>query len=109
MEITFNYTGIDILYQCSDTKETFNDIFHNLREDVDINSLIFLYSGIAIDGNMSISKIIRKADLERNKMSIIVIDKEKETESVLIQSKDIICPKCGECAKLDISEYKIIL
>ena len=109
MEITFNYTGIDIKYPCKDTKETFNDIFHKLRNDVDINTIIFLYSGNQINGNISINKIISKADLERNKMNIIVMDKEKESESVWIKSKDIICPKCGECAKFDLLEYTILL
>ena len=42
-------------------------------------------------------------------MSIVVMDKEKEQENVYIQSKDIICPQCEECCKLDISEYKIYL
>ena len=109
MEITFNYNGFDIPYQCKDTKETFQDIFHKIRNDVDNNSIIFLYSGYQINGNLPITKIVNSTDLERNKMSIIVTDKNKEPESVYIKSKDIICPKCGECAKLDISEYKISL
>ena len=53
MEITFNFNGIDSVYQCNDTRETFNDIFHKLRNDVDINSIIFLYSGLQLDGNIS--------------------------------------------------------
>ena len=109
MEITFNYFGVDFLYKCNNTKETFNDIFHKLKNNVDINSIIFLYSANPIDGNKSISKKISKTDLERNKMSIVVMDKIKEIESVWKLSKDIICPKCGECAKLDIDDYKIIL
>ena len=109
MEITFSYSGEDILYQCKDTKESFNNIFHKLRNDVDINSIIFLYSANQIDGNISISKIVSKNDLNRKKMSIVIMDKEKQSESVYIQSKDIICPTCGECCKLDISEYKILL
>ena len=109
MEITFNYSGVDTIYQCNDTKESFNDIFHKLNNNVDINSIIFLYSGYQIDGNISISKIINKEDLQRNKMNIIVMDKEKEQDNVYIQSKDIICPQCEECCKLDISEYKILL
>ena len=108
MEITFNYNGIDILYQCNDTRESLNDIFHKLRNDVDINKIIFLYSGYQIDGNISINEYINKEDLKRNKMSIIVMDKEKNLESVYKIPKNIICPKCGESYKLDIllDEYE---
>ena len=109
MEITFNYSGVDTLYQCNDTKETFNDIFHKLNNNVNINSIIFLYSDNQIDGNISISKIINNSNIERNKIDIIVMDKQKDPDSVYTQSKDIICPKCGECAKLDITDYKILL
>ena len=28
MEINFDYTGIDIIYQCNNTTEKINDIFH---------------------------------------------------------------------------------
>ena len=109
MEITLNYNGVDTLYQCNDTRETFNEIFLKYYNDVDLNTISFLYSGKPINGNLSISKIINKNDLQRNKMSIIVMQENKEPESVWTQSKDIICPKCGECAKIDITEYKILL
>ena len=109
MEIKFNYLGEDISYQCNDTKETVNTIFQKIKSDVDLNSVIFLYSANQIEGNISLSKIINKNDLQRNKMNIIVMEKENEPDSVMIQSKDIICPKCGESAKFDITEYKIFL
>ena len=102
MEMTFGFGGVDTVCRCDGAGETFNDIFHKLRNDVDINSIIFLYSGLQMDGNISINKIINRTDLERKKMSIIVIDKEKEPEPVYIQSKDVICPKCGDCAQFDI-------
>ena len=105
MEITYNYNGTNLIYQCNDTKEKVNIIFHNLRNDIDINSIIFLYSGKPIDGNLSISKIINNIDNERKKMSILVNDSLDGSKPVWIDSKDIICPKCGESAKLDITEY----
>ena len=109
MEIIFNFYGIDISHQSTDIKVAIKDIFHNCRNNVDINTLIFLYSGQKIDGNLSISKIINNTDLERNKMNILVLDKKDELNSLLIKSKDIICPKCKEYAKIDISDYKILL
>ena len=110
MEIIFNYTGVDVSsYQCNDTKETLNSLFHQCKSDVDINTIVFLYNGIPTDGNISINKIINNTDLQRNKMNILIIEKEEEENPVWIKSKDIICPKCGECAKLDINEYKILI
>ena len=32
-----------------------------------------------------------------------------ESNTKLTQTKDILCPTCGKCAKFDISEYKILL
>ena len=42
-------------------------------------------------------------------MSILVNDSSDETKPEFVDSKDIICPKCGETAKLDITEYKIFI
>ena len=67
MEITFNFNGDDIKCQCNDTKEKVRDIFHNFMKKIDIYSIVFLYSGHPIDGNLSISKIISSYDLERKK------------------------------------------
>lgn len=110
MEITFNYNGEELKTICNDTKQKIQDIFHNLKNEVDIKSILFLYSGKPIEGNLSVTKIVNKTDSQRNKMTILVSDKNDENEKPCwINSKDIICPKCGEAAKLDINEYKIIL
>ena len=37
------------------------------------------------------------------------MENKDELNPVWIYSKDIICPKCGELAKLDITEYKILI
>ena len=56
------------------------------------------------------TKFINKTDSQRNKMTILVTDKKDDNEKPYwINSKDIICPKCGEAAKFGISEYKIFL
>ena len=90
-------------------KDKINDLFHQCRNDIDLNKIIFLYNDQPIDGNLSISKIINRADLDRNKMNIIVIEKKDESKTCIRYSKGIICQKCGEYAKLDITEYKIII
>ena len=72
MEVNFNYTGIDIIYQCKNTTEKINDIFHSCRNDIELNSILFFYSGMQIDGNLPIKEIINDYDLERNKMLILL-------------------------------------
>ena len=42
-------------------------------------------------------------------MTILVQENKEESNYSIITSKDIICPKCGESAKFDITDYKIIL
>ena len=107
MEISFNYNGEIINAQSNDTKESVKDIFLKYKNNADINSLLFLYSGSEINENLIIGKIINRDDLERKKMNFIVLDKNNQSNPCLINSKDIICPKCGECAKFDIKDYKI--
>ena len=109
MEIIFNYNGKELTYRCQNVKEKVNDIFHYLRNDIDINLTKFLYSGKQIDGNLPISKINNNKDNERKKINILVTKNNNELNPTLIYSKDIICPKCGESAKLDIAEYKILI
>ena len=109
MEIIFNYGGINITYKCLNTKEKIYDIFKKCRNNIDLNSIIFLYSGNIIAADISISKIVNNYDLKRKKMIVIVNERKNEPNSCVIHSKDIICPKCGKCAKIDITEYKILL
>ena len=110
IEITFNYNGEDLYYSCNDNKQTIKDIFLNLKKEVDFDKIVFLYSATPIDINLSVAKIINNHDSNRNKMTILVNDQKDENQTVcMIHSSDIICPKCGESAKFDISEYKIIL
>ena len=107
MEISFNYLGEEITSQCNDTKDKVKEIFLKSKKDIDPNSLIFLYSGREIDGNLSIGKIISSHDNERKKMNFLVMKRLDEPNSCWIYSKDIICPKCGESAMIDVKDYKI--
>ena len=108
MEITFNYNGLEVKYQCNDTEEKVSDIFYKFINNVDINSIIFLYYGNILDRNLTIGKM-HSFDNERKNINIIIIDKISQSNSVYIYSKDTLCPKCGQCAKFDITEYKILL
>ena len=62
MEIILNYDGTELKYQCNDMKDKINDIFHECRNDIDLNKIIFLYNGKPIDGNLSISKKLNRKE-----------------------------------------------
>jgi hypothetical protein len=107
MEISFDYNGEVLTTQSNDTKEKVKDIFLKCRNNADINSLIFLYSGNEVNGNLIIGKIINKYDLDRKKMNFIITNRNDESKPCWINSKDIICPECRESARIEIKDYKI--
>ena len=76
----------------------------------DLNSVYYLYSGNIIEKieELTFNKIANKMDKERNKMTIQINKINNEEESI-IKSKIIICPKCYECTKIKIKDYKINL
>ena len=43
-------------------------------------------------------------------MNILVNDKDNSnSNTMIIKPKDISCPKCGEIAKINITDYKILI
>ena len=84
MELTFNYDGSEINYLLKNFRENFNDILGKCRNDIDKNSITFLYNGKQIDANISVNKIINNNDIERKKMNILIIDKKEELKDNLI-------------------------
>jgi hypothetical protein len=77
---------------------------------IDINKIYFLYSSRPLNFELSFEECLNNEDKERNKMNILVNEiNENNQNKSFFKSKDIICPKCGENAKLKIENYKIIL
>ena len=54
-------------------QKTLNNLFHQFQGDVDLNSIVFLYDGKVVDGNISINTIINSLDDKRKSMSIIIL------------------------------------
>ena len=42
MEIVLNQDGTELKYQSNDMNDKINDIFHQCRNDIDINKIIFI-------------------------------------------------------------------
>ena len=109
MELIFNYNEEEIIYQSLDNKEKINEAFHKYRKNTDINTLTFSYFDKTLDGNSSIEEMINTFNIEKNKIDILVTEKNNFSNSSFMNSKDIICPKCGERAKFDIIKYMLLL
>ena len=96
-EVIFEYKGNRITIQCM-KEERMRDICIKLSSkiDININNIYLLYNGNIINMELKYKEIINKIDNDRNKMNILIYDKENE----------IICPNCGE--NININKDEII-
>ena len=89
----FTYNGRETVIQCS--KEDKMEIICNKyvsKIDININSLIFIYSGNQINFKLSFRDQANSIDKERNIMNILVYKQDEN---------GLKCPKCGEAINLD--------
>ena len=115
-EVEFNYNGIKTIIQCKSNEKMKNICQHFANKiQINKNEIYFSYdgkAGIHFNEELTFEEMINKEDKKRNKMSILVYKNEfvgNEEENDIIKSKEIICPKCRENIRMDISEYKIVL
>ena len=101
IEVEFNYGGQKVIIQCN-TDDKFKNIYQKYINKSEVNSRekIFLYNGEKKNENKTIKEIINNFDKERKKMSIIVSERDNDSNQapVIIKPKDISCPKCGDNA-----------
>ena len=110
-EVLFYYNGKNTTIQCN-LNDKMKNIFlrFGIKVEVDINSLFFLYGGKKLKEELTLEENINKDDIKLKKINIIVNDIDKEEEKVInIKSKEIICPICKECIKMNIYNYRIYL
>jgi len=107
--LNFIYNSNAINIQCR-TDEHMKDIFKRclIKINKDIGDVFFICNGNKINGELKLEEINNK-DEEIKILVYDINDKIIENEQISRQSKDIICPECGEIFLLDIKDYKIIL
>ena len=104
------YNGKEIQIQ-SKRNETMKTIFQKCSFKIknDLSNLCFLCNGNQIDQESNLEDI-NNID---NEINILVYDLNNEEDNKKREednkNKNIICPKCGECAVLNIQNYKINL
>ena len=108
-QVEFSFNGNNTIIQCN-SEDKMKKIIEKFKNKVNIetNSVYFLYKGGKINEELSINKIVNINDEQINKINILVnlIDINSDKNKSIIKSKDIICPKCRELAKIKLYNYK---
>ena len=109
VEVVFLYNNQNIIIQ-SNLNEKMENIFEKflIKSLADKNSINYLYKQKTINAELEVDNIIDNDDKQKNKMNIIV-NKKNEENNILVKSKNIICPKCGENCLFDLENYEISL
>ena len=107
--LNFFYNGEITKIQC-ERNEYMKDIFkrYAIKINKDIKDIYFMCNGNKISEELKLEEINNKD----NEIEILVNDINDENiknKIILEQSKDIICPECGNICLIDIKDYKIIL
>ena len=107
--LNFTYEGNTIKIQCK-RNEYMKDIIKRYLTKIskEIHDILFMCNGSKINEELKLEEFNNKD----NEIQILVYninDKKIENKKILEQSKDIICPECGEICLIDIKDYKIIL
>ena len=108
VNLNFQYNGNLIKIQAT-RDEYMKNIFPRFLTKINksISEVFFMYNGSVINGELKLEEI-NNID---NEITILVSDCECDTpmKPKLVQSKDIICPECGEICLINIEDYKISL
>lgn len=117
VQIEFEYYQIKIPIQ-GNLQDKFQISIDKYKEKIqnleyfslDINSLNFLANGKKINPENTVESQMNQLDKENKKMKVLVdLAGQEKKEKIIVQSKDIICPKCYEPCKFKIENYKIKL
>ena len=106
VEIIFIYNHIETIIQ-SNEDDSFNSVIEKYinKSQLDINNINFISDGKIISKNGKIKDIMNNSE-KINKKKIILVLSINSTinndNTNMIQSKDVICPKCKEICKYNI-------
>ena len=106
--IIFTYNNKNTIIQCKD-EDNIKEIFERFctKAGLDINSVYFLYDGNSLNNNLSVSQVACKRDKLTKSMNILVNESDQiDNNPSIIESKEVICPKCKEICLLNIIDYK---
>ena len=114
--IEFNFNSSNTTIECK-VDEKMKDIFEafKLKVNAKDKKLIYKYNGIIMkDEELTFNELANSEDKKRGKINILVMENEDNPIPVppldcIIESKNIICPKCFEDIKFKFEGYVINL
>ena len=112
MKLDFNYNGTSTIIQ-GNSQDKIKDLIskYTSKTEVNTNSLYFLYGGKTLKEDSTLEQIMSNEDKKRKKMNILINKQEYEYEENIpkyFYPLNIICSKCGENAKINFTEYKLL-
>ena len=104
--IDFIYRGQILKIACKKS-EPMKNIFKRclIKINKGIKSVCFIYKGYKLNGDAKLEAIINN----EKEIQIHVVEVNNIKKEIFYQSKDIICPECGENCFLTIENYKMKL
>jgi hypothetical protein len=113
IEIEFEYKQNKVMIQAK-SYESFQSVIDKYiqKSQIQLDSVYFIANGNKIKPERSLESIMTNIDKRNKKIKVLVNkiqDKDNNCQEVIVKSKNIICPKCGEKAKLNIQNYNISL
>ena len=102
--VIFSYNSNEIKIPCKN-EEKMKEICKRfeLKTGNNINELFFLYGGNQVNLEYTFDQLVSKEDKKKNEIKIIVCSSNEEDENENIESKEIICPECGEPCLININ------
>ena len=114
VKVEFIFEGAPTVIQ-GKANNSLKNICQNFKNKLHIQNedLTFMYSGGILNDALTFTQCANTMDKSRKKMTILVNKNDDNNQNnstpVIIQSKEIICPKCFENSKIRINNYKINL
>jgi len=112
IQIEFEYVQEKIIIQAR-LDETFQKVIDRFiqKSQIQLNSVYFISNGNKINPEQSLESIMTDMDKQNQRMKVLVnkIEDKNNDKHVIIKSKDIICPKCGELCRITLEDCKIKL
>ena len=107
--VVFNLNGQDTIIYCKRNEEMKN-VFNKFasKTNIDVNKVYLLYNGKMVNENLTCDALMNENDKKRNSMNILAIETNLDIENEnIIQTNDIICPKCQEAIFIKLHDYKV--
>ena len=111
-QIDFFYTGAKINIQCQEEDKIINAIVKFLTKTTKKKEEIgFIYNGNILEEELTFKEVANNLDKISKVMKVVVYDNlsEDEKKTSLKRSRYIICPECGESARISIKDFQIII